>query len=290
MSGGMQTMAGMLLDYTYKGPNGDYYTGQVVADPTVARFAYQPGGVYSVGGGTYTIGTTQTPTNAPVGSVYQTSYYDAATGKTYDSYHYDPKNNAYYDVKADGYDKSTGMYTPPGSTTGVPMWSTKDGLGSEFAYVKDAADTYRVYGGGGTAYAHINAPITAPAAYDYKFMYPDGAYYLGRVVDDGTFGYKAGGTYPKGVGTYTITGVDPVKPDSTALAGYNYTTSYVDASGTQYSAEDTDKSSPYYEKPTGYGGLGTEHDYIHKPTGYYAYSAFTEASQSTPVTAIPLPT
>src|SRR3954469_9526115 len=68
--------------------------------------------------------------------------------KTYDSYHYDPKNNAYYDVKADGYDKSTGMYTPPGSTTGVPMWSTKDGLGSEFAYVKDAADTYRVYGGG----------------------------------------------------------------------------------------------------------------------------------------------
>jgi hypothetical protein len=68
----MQTMAGMLMDYTYKGPNGDYYIGQVVADQTVARFAYQPGAVYSVGGGTYTMGTTQTPTNAPVGSVYQT--------------------------------------------------------------------------------------------------------------------------------------------------------------------------------------------------------------------------
>jgi hypothetical protein len=169
-------------------------------------------------------------------------------------------------VQTGGYDKNTGLYTPPGSATGVPMWSTKQGLTSEYGHIKDVSGNYHVYGS--NAYAQITPAATNLTAYDYKFLYPDGSYYYGKVVDDGTFGYKPGATYHEGIGTYTITGVDPFKPDATALAGYNYTTSYVDSAGTPYSAWDTVTTSPYFGKPTGYGGLSSEADYIQKPTGY----------------------
>ncbi|MBV8400265.1 MAG: hypothetical protein JOZ17_16215 [Acetobacteraceae bacterium] len=283
-------MAGMLMDYTYKGANGDTYTGQVVADSTVSKYNYQPGQTYTYGTGTYTMGMTQTPTNAPVGSVYQSTYYDAATGQTYDSYHYDAKNNQYYDVKTDGYNKSTGMYTPSGGSP-VPMWSSKGGLGTEYGYVKDASGHYHVYGGGGSAYAEVSPTTLQTAAYDYKFTYPDGSYYTGRVVDDGTFGYKAGESFKYGSGTYSITAVDPTKPAATDLAGYNYITNYYDASThMNYQPSSLMPTSPYYNKPSGYGGVGTETSYIQKPNGYYQFSANMEATQSTPLATLPLPT
>jgi hypothetical protein len=283
-------MAGMLMDYTYKGANGDSYTGQVVADPTVSKYNYQPGQIYTYGGGTYTMGMMQTPTNAPVGSMYQTSYYDAATGKSYDSYHYSEKNSQYYDVKTNGYDKATGTYTPPGGTA-VPMWSSKGGLGSEYGYVKDEAGKYHVYGGGGKADAQIDNTTLQMTAYDYKFVYPDGSYYTGRVIDDGTFGYKAGDSYPNGSGTYTITGVESARPAADALAGYNYVQDYYDIStGSHYQPSHLMSNSPYYQKPAGYGGMGSETDYIQRPGGYYQFGPTTEATQSSPVTILPLPT
>jgi hypothetical protein len=283
-------MAGMLMDYTYKGANGNTYTGQTVADAASAKYNYQPGQTYTYGGGTYTLGTTQTPTNAPVGSVYQTSYYDAASGKTYDSYHYSVKNDQYYDVKTTGYDKTTGTYTPSGGTP-VAMWSSKDGLGSEYGYVKDASGHYNVYGGGGEAYAPIDKTTLQMTAYDYKFAYPDGSYYTGRVYDNGTFGYKAGDSFAYGSGTYTITAVDATKPAADALAGYNYVQDYYDvSSGSHYQPSHLQANSPYYNKPSGYGGCGSETDYIQKPGGYYEFSAKAEATQSSPLTTLPLPT
>jgi len=171
------------------------------------------------------------------------------------------------------------------------MWSSKDGLGSEYGYVKDASGHYHVYGGGGTAYAQVNQTSLQTTAYDYKFVYSDGSYYTGRVVDDGTFGYKVGTSFEYGSGTYSITAVDPAKPAVNDLAGYNYVVDYYDASAsTHYQPSNLIATSPYYHKPSGYGGCGSETDYIQKPNGYYQFSANTEATQSPPLTTLPLPT
>ena len=226
-------MTTTLYDYTYKDPSGYSYTGQVVADTTDSKYNYVSGQTYQgANGGTYTISGTGTPTNAPSGAVYQTSYTNAS-GTTYDSYHYDPKNNAYYDVNKVGYDKTTGMYTPPGSTP-VPQWSGI-GLGNEYSYVQTPDGSYHVYGGGGTANAQITPSTLGLTAWDYKFTYPDGSYYLGKVIDDGTYGYSAGDKVTKNGGTYDIYAKDATPPSMTALAGQNYTLLYHDmVSNTNY--------------------------------------------------------
>jgi len=285
-------MAGMLMNYTFAGTNGDTYTGQVVADPTSTKYNYVAGQTYQTPDGSYKIdaATPPIPTNAPVGSVYQTSYTDGKTGTTYDSYHYDPKNNAYIDAKTQGYDKTTGMFSVPNSTP-VPMWSTKQGLGEEYAYVKTADNMYHVYGGGGQAHAKITPDAIGLTTYDYRFTYPDGkTYYDGKVVDDGTYGYKPGRTIQEAGSTYSIYAVDPAKPAAGALAGQTYTSIYHNGDGKEYAAADIIPTSPYYNKPTGYGGLGSETDYIKKPGGYYAFDPRTSADTSMPVAAVPLPT
>ena len=191
-------MAGQLLNYTYTGNDGVSYSGQVVADTTNPKYNYIPGQTYLASNGTYKIDTTPgVATNAPVGSVYQTTYTDA-TGKAYDTYHYDPRTDAYYNAKTQPYDPATGTYTPPATpgappSTPVPMWSTKNGLDEEYAYIKTPPTTpgapdnnYHVYGGGGQANAIITPSGLGLTAYDYKFQYSDdiNTYYLGRVVDD----------------------------------------------------------------------------------------------------------
>jgi len=288
-------MAGTLMDYTYKSTDGaTTYTGQVVADTTNTKYNYAPGQTYAAPGGTYTIGTTPgRATNAPVGSVYQTSY--TANGTSYDSYHYDPKSNNYYDVKTNGYDPMTGTYTPPAApgapaSTPVPMWSSTNGLGSEYAYVKTTDGSYHVYGGGGNANAQITPSTVGVTAYDYQFMYPDGSYYDGKVIDDGTYGYKVGTPVKASNGTYNIYAKETAPPAASALAGYTYTSLYHDAAtGTNYPPSDIMPASPYYQKPVGYGGLGTEKDYIQKPGGYYQFSQQAPASTATPVATLPLP-
>ena len=280
-------------DYTYTSPTGYSYKGQVVADTDITQYNYVPGQTYNApNGGTYTVSGAGTPTTAPSGAVYQTSYTDTA-GKVYDSYHYDVKNAAYYNINA-GYDHSTGNYQPVQNGTvpaaPVPAWSGI-GLGNEYSYVNTGTPTapaYHTYGGGGTA--PLNLAPGIPAVYDYKFLYPDGSYYLGRVVDDGTYGYAPGKSYTMGTGTYSIYAKDAAAPAPDAKAGYNYIDLYHDASGTNYPPSNLVASSPYYLKPVGYGGVGTEKDWIQKPGGYYQFSDTTTASSSTPVTAIPLPT
>jgi hypothetical protein len=280
-------MAKTLYDYTYTDPGGYSYSGQVVADTAVPAYNYTSGqSINSPNGGTYTISGAGTPTSAPSGAVYQTTY-TAPNGTMYHSYHYDPKTAVYYDLSA-GYDKTTGM-TNGGSP--VPAWSGI-GFGKEYSYVNLGTMTspsYRTYGGGGTAEANMSP--TPKTAYDYKFQYPDGSYYLGKVVDDGTYGYMPGQTYNKGVGTYTIYGTDPTLPSPTAQAGYNYTQLYHDViTNKDYPPSDIIPSSAYYQKPVGYGGLGTEKDYIQLSNGYHRFSDSISASASPPLSAIPLPT
>ncbi len=281
-------MATSSYDYEYKNPDGYSYKGQVVADTEVSKYNYVPGQKYEApNGGTYEISGSGTPTNAPSGAVYQTSYTDSA-GKSYDSYHYDVKDATYYNINK-GYDHATGLYTPTGGTA-VPAWSGI-GLGNEYSYVNTGTPTapdYKTYGGGGTA--PVNYTPTEPVAYDYKFLYPDDSYYLGKVVDDGTYGYKVGGTYDKGVGTYSIYAKETAPPAADAKAGYNYVQLYHDYAGTNYPPSDLMPNSPYYNKPAGYGGLGTEKDYVQKPGGYYAFNDASSASQSPVLNAIPLPT
>lgn len=293
-------MTTSLYDYVYTSKSGYSYVGQVVADTTNPKYNYVPGQTYTSpsGDGSYKISGTPIPTNAPPGAVYQSRYTDPS-GKSYDSYHYDAKNNAYYDVATTGYNQTTGMYTPPTGATGagapVPQWSGI-GLGNEYSYVNTAppgsAPTYHVYGGGGTAMAHLTQ--ATPVTYDFTFLYSDGDSYTGRVVDDGTYGYKPGMTVtpPGAGGKYTITAVDPAATPKDALAGYTYATLYHDATAkTDYQPSDMIPASPYYQRPVGYGGLGTETDYIQKSGGYYKFTPAAEVSSITPaVMAIPLPT
>jgi hypothetical protein len=283
-------MVKTLYDYKYTHPSGYSYSGQVVSDTTVPQYNYVAGQNYAApNGGSYAISGTGTPTSAPSGAVYQTTY-TAANGMTYDSYHYDPKNAAYYNVNS-GYDKATGMITPSGGSP-IPAWSGI-GLGNEYSYRNIGtmtAPNYQTYGGGGTA--NVNTSPGPNTAYDYKFLYPDGSYYLGKVVDDGTFGYSIGQTYNKGVGTYSIYATDPTTPSPSAEAGYNYIQLYHDAvTNKDYPPSDIIPNTPYYQKPVGYGGLGTEKDYIQLSSGgYYQFSDTISAHASTPVPSIPLPT
>lgn len=283
-------MTTLSYNYTYTDPSGYSYTGQVVADTTMSQYNYVSGQTYkSPSGGTYTISGAGTPTTAPSGAVYMTSY-TAPGGTAQDSYHYDVKNNAYYDINS-GYDHATGMYTPPGGTP-VPAWSGI-GLGNEYSYVNTAPTgsppSYQTYGGGGSA--DVNLHPSTSVAYDYQFMYADGSYYDGKVVDNGTFGYKVGETVKASDGTYTIYAQDPTAPAATAKAGYNYAELYYDAANkTNYAPSDIMPSSPYYDKPAGYGGLGTEKDYIQTSGGYQMFNSTTEAPASPVVATLPLPT
>ena len=284
-------------DYTYTDPTGYSYKGQVVADTDVPKYNYVSGQTYQSpnGTGTYQISGAGTPTTAPSGAVYQTAYMDK-TGKAADSYHYDAKDATYYNVNA-GYDHASGMLTPPpsltpsASMTPVPAWSGI-GLGNEYSYTNTGTPTapnYQTYGGGGSA--NVNPTPTALTAYDYKFLYPDGAtYYLGKVVDDGTFGYKVGETITKPTGTYSIYAQDAAAPIPTAKPGYNYALLYHDANGNNYAPSDIIPNTPLYQKPVGYGGVGTEHDYASKPGGYFAFDPTTTAATSTAIPAVPLPT
>jgi len=279
-----------LYDYTYTNPaTGVSYKGQVAADPTIFRYNYTPGQTFQApNGGTYTISGSGTPTTAPAGAVYQTSYTDS-TG-TYDSYHYDPKNASYYNINS-GYDHASGMITPPGGTP-IPAWSGI-GLGNEYSYVNlgtPTAPNYETYGGGGTA--PVNHAPGFPLVYDYKFMYASGTdYYLGRVVDDGTFGYKVGETIPVGINgsLYTIYAVEP--PAATpvlAKPGYNYIDLYHEID-TDFPPAGVVPSTPYAGRPSGYGGLSTEKSWIQHPPGqYYEFgSSIGIVGSTAPITALP---
>lgn len=276
-------MTAKLYDYTYTSTHGYTYNGQVVADDAISTYNYVPGQSYTApGGGTYAISGAGTPTSAPSGAVYTNSYTDQY-GKSYDSYHYDPKDATYYDTNKGGYDPNTGM-TPHNT----PGWSGI-GLGNEYSYINTGSPTapsYQTYGGGGQANVTQSGDNVA---YDYKFLYPDGGYYLGKVVDNGSFNYQVGQTYHKGSGDYSIYAQDNAPVAADAKAGYNYTTLYHDAAGNDYTPSDMLPNSPTYGKPAGYGGLGSEHDYIQKPGGYYAFNDATSAAQSPAIAALPLP-
>jgi hypothetical protein len=116
--------------------------------------------------------------------------------------------------------------------------------------------------------------------YDYRFTFTDGSYYTGKVVDDGTYGYRAGYTQPgystsanTVAGNYSITAVEPataVLP--TYKAGEVYGQFYHDAvKNADYQPASLIPGTPYTGKAEGYGGLGTEVDWVKWPDGYHKY-------------------
>jgi hypothetical protein len=267
----------MLYDFSYQSSSGNVYYGQVAADPGT-KYNYTSGQTIQSNGGTYTIYQPVHQTNAPAGSVYCTAYYDKATDKTYDSYHYDVAKNQYYDVTKNYYDPAA-----KGTYQGVSMAAGTQGLGSEYDYAKGPDGKYHVYGGGGEAHAQITPSTVGTHDYDYKFTYQDGSYYTGKVTDDGSLGYSAGYTKATPYGTYSITGVDTTAPSPTEMAGYVYTNSYYDASTAKsYTPYSETPGTPYYNKPDGYGGLGTEKDYAHYSNGYHQYGGGQYEASSTP--------
>jgi hypothetical protein len=290
-------MTTLLYDFKYTDPSGYSYTGQVVSDSDVPAYNYLSGQTYNSPytnaqgqHGSYVISGTGTPTTAPSGAVYQSVYTDA-TGAGYESYKYDPATSAYYDVKATGYDPNTGFLK---GTTSTPAWGGI-GLGNEYGYINTGTATapqYHTYGGGGTAHADIN-PGTL-SYYDFEFLYPDGSYYLGRVADDGTYGYAIGQTIQKGNSgaEYVVYNKEATSPPAGTKAGYVSDLLYYDSfTNKNYPPSDIIPNTTYYQKPVGYGGLGTDTDYIQQTDGkYYAFNDTTNAHSSPGLTAIPLPT
>jgi hypothetical protein len=289
-----------ILGYTYTDPTGNTYTGKVAADPTGSKYNYQPGQTYpGLNGGSYTIDAGAGTQSAIVaGRVIITNYTDKATGKTYNNYAYDPKTDKYYTSSTTPYNSDNWRYYPnPADTTNyVDFAPARLGLGSEYGYIKADNGTYHPYGRGGYADATIT-PATLQV-YDYKFTFTDGSYYTGKVADDGTFGYEAGYTqagYSTGAnaaaGSYAITAVEPataVLP--TYKAGEVYGQSYHDAvKNMDYQPSSLMPGTPYAGKAEGYGGLGTEVDWVKWSDGYHKYGGggAYEASSSPAVAAIP---
>jgi len=293
-----------ILGYTYTDPTGNTYTGKVATDPTGSKYNYQPGQTYpGPNGGSYTIDTgTGTQSTIPAGKVVITNYTDKATGKTYDNYVYDPKTNNYYTASTTPYNSADWRYYPNSADTTnyINFAPAKLGLSSEYGYIKADDGTYHPYGRGGYADATIT-PATLQV-YDYKFTFTDGSYYTGKVADDGTFGYKAGYTQPgystdanTVAGNYAITAVEPataVLP--TYKAGEVYPSSgqsYHDAvRNADYQPSSLMPGTPYAGKAEGYGGLGTEVDWVKWTDGYHKYGGggAYEASSSSAVAAIPI--
>jgi hypothetical protein len=287
-----------LYKFDYHAPSGNTYAGYVAADPSTP-YAYTAGQTIASNGGTYTIGQpVYTDSTAPAGSVYCTIYYDKATDKYYPSYHYDTKTNGYYNIgqpyngTGPGYDPKSGMYyTKAGdASSAVPAAAGSYGLGSEYDYAKSADNSYHVYGGGGVAAAKVTPDSVGVTGYDYKFSYPDGSYYTGTVYDDGTYHYAPGMTKQTQYGTYTITGKDPHPAGAGVLAGYVYDASeYQQSNGQTYTPYSATPGTSYYGKPAGYGGLGTETDYIKIASGYVEYGRGGQYNPSTgtPMAAVP---
>jgi len=140
--------------------------------------------------------------------------------------------------------------------------------------------------------------------YDYQFAFTDGSYYTGKVADDGTFGYRVGYTQPgystsatpgystsATAGNYVITAVQPATAYPTYKAGEVYGQLYHDAvRNANYQPASSEAGTPYYNKAEGYGGLGTEVDWVKWQDGYHKYGSggAYEASKSTAVTTIPV--
>jgi hypothetical protein len=289
-----------ILGYTYTDPTGNTYTGKVATDATGSKYNYKPGQIYpGLNGGYYTIDAgAGTQSTIPAGKVIITNYTDKATGKTYDNYAYDPKTDKYYTSSTTPYNSDDWRYYPnPADTANyVNFAPAKLGLGSEYGYIKADNGTYHPYGRGGYADATIT-PATLQV-YDYKFTFTDGSYYTGKVVDDGTFGY--GAEYAQAgywtganaaAGSYAITAVEPataVLP--TYKAGEVYGQLYHDAvRNADYQPSSLMPGTPYAGKAEGYGGLGTEVDWVQWQDGYHKYGGggAYEASSSPAIAAIP---
>ena len=121
------------------------------------------------------------------------------------------RRNNYYTASTTPYNSADWRYYPNSAdtTNSINFAPAKLGLGSEYGYIKADNGTYHPYGRGG--YAHATITPATLQVYDYRFTFTDGSYYTGKVVDDGTFGYKAGYTQPgystganAAAGNYTI--------------------------------------------------------------------------------------
>jgi hypothetical protein len=283
----------IIYGYTYTDPTGNSYTGKIAADPAITKYDYQAGQSYAgPNGGTYKLDATGTQSSIPGGYSLLTNY--TAAGKTYNSYVYDPKTNQYYTSTVAPYSGDWRYYPNPADATNYVDYATgKLGLGSEYGFIKSDDGTYHSFGRGG--YDHTTVTPQTLQVYDYKFTFSDGSYYTGKVIDDGTYGYKAGYTQPgytPTTGSYTITATEPASAVlPTYKAGEVYGTLYYDAiKNTNYQAQSLIPGTPYAGKAEGYGGLGTEVDWIKSADGYHKYGGGGnyEASTTPAVASIPV--
>ena len=220
---GVEAFEGSLLfDFVYTYADGSTYRGTVSDD---GGYGYKVGDTIPSAYGSYKI-LDASPTTQAAGLVFINLYYDTA---------------------------SQASYVPDLFSAGSP--SGDNGLGFEVDTITGPAGQLP-FGHAG-AYEAKQAPNTL---YHFSFQYLDGNFYLGTLVDNGSYGYAPGEVIPSPYGAYQIdAGTSPTSQagGTVAISQYYDTTTNVIYTPSLY-AEGL---------PSGDNGLGFELDYTDGPAG-----------------------
>ena len=211
--------------------SGDIWNGRLVHD---AR-TYDPGATIRAAGGTYVIYAEQELgryADAPWGTVWSESYYDAASRTWFASH---------------------------GATSGEPSGAA--GLGSEVDWLNDG-QAWHAFGRGGA----LQAERRLDSLYSWYFWSPgSGDITTGRLLADSAL-YDAGSQFNAGWGTYVIHAERELGRAGDAARGSVWMDGYYDARSDTWFAP---WFGPRGEV-VGTGGLGTEVDWINDGTNWFA--------------------
>ncbi len=155
-----------LLDFTFYYKDGSFYTGQLSSDGINGP---QAGQSISTPAGYFDVYARDGATGALPGTVSLYNYYDITDGN----------------------------YYTPHSYSGDDIFGTY-GLSSAIGYL----DGPLLFGDGG-AYEAKHAPDTS---WQFQFIYPDGSFYYGHVVDNGQLGFHPGFIENTPFGYYFLNG------------------------------------------------------------------------------------
>ncbi|NGM24382.1 hypothetical protein G3576_30640 [Roseomonas stagni] len=213
-----------LFGYTFTANSGDRYTGWLIQDDT----RYAVGDTIATSQGSYRI-TYEGAWGGAAGknSIWTTSYFDAASNRTFDTYWW-----------------SMAGGQPSGS----------GGFGSEYDYVWNNG-AWDDFGVGGVHQVKVEMRVMI----GWIFRAASGDAYTGLLLEDADT-YAPGDTITRPNGTYTIQSETATTRTDHPL-GTIWTAAYYDAGTTQW-LNNTWYYGVYNGLPSGRGGVGSEYDFV----------------------------
>ncbi len=217
-----------LFGWTFTANSGDRYAGWLIARDD----AHAVGDTVATSQGSYRITSEGAwGGSAGAGTIYTTSYVDAGSGRSFETYWW-------------------------GTIGGQP--SGRGGFGSEYDYIWNGSE-WDDFGVGGVHQANF----TINTLHAFTFTANDGDRYTGWLVEDSAR-YAAGDTIATSQGSYRITWEGDW--GGTQGRGAIWTDSYFDAaSGRSFGTYTWTVGGG---RPSGQGGFGSEYDYIWNGTAW----------------------